>query len=455
MPYFLQRFLLPFEYASFLLCLFYWLSYSLIRVKGIPLLFGGFDINSSYTALLAFIVLFFNALFFSRLLIELINKENSLRTNLTRFLFARYFFVIIFITFIAFVTGGRFDYASYKLQWSLIGSGGNPWGFIQGGMVNAYGYTFNFLAIFNAINPILPKILFVLLLIYFSYRLAFSLPSSNATLALFLCINPFTASTVAVYGFIDGLSCILLGLALLELLKESARASLMSGIYLALSFMTKFYSVSVLPVFVAGLIGSNRIRFMSGLLATSALVLTVAYLLWGNTIVTPILFAQGRDPSFLTFWKYLGQPQLRSIVFATISCIAIILGTLRSSLSPSIRAAAVLSIVFGAYYLGHQQFYLGIFIPLAVYIIEVVNGSRLRFKRAGLWSLTCVFGWLIFIQTGFEFFDEFKPIGFQGFLPLLSVVNSLLLISVGFYWLSVNLTRSVGSTYSTANSFPD
>ena len=440
----LKRLSLFVEYASFSLCFLYWFFYSLVRSKGIPILFDGIEIHSTLSGVFVVAILFFNALFFSRLLLEIILGIESLRSKICASLFRYILPLSIALTLIVFSTGGRFDYASYKLQWSIIMKGSNPWGFVEGGMVNAYGYVFNFLAPLYPINSLLPKLVFVFVLIYFSWKLASRFSPNERVLPHFLCINPFTISTLAVYGFVDGMCSILLGLALLDISQKGLRSSFKSGVFLSLSFLTKFYTVVALPLFLATSHGSKSIAsFVKGFLITSSFIILLSFILWGDAIVEPLLFAQGRDPSFLTLWKYVAHPELRSIVFSMISIFAIVLAFSRNDLPCSLKTAAVLSIVFGSYYLGHQQFYLGILVSLTVYIVEVARDKSLRFKPLILRSFALMIGWLIFIQTGFELFDEFKPIGFQYILPLLACLNSIILVTSGIYWLKT--TRPVHS----------
>ena len=435
----LKRFSLFLEYGSFFICFLYWFFYSLVRVKGIPLLFAGIEIGSTLSGVFAVTILFFNALFFSRLLVELILNIESLRSKVLASL-SRYILPLsIALMLVVFATGGRFDYASYKLQWNIIMTGANPWGFVEGGMVNAYGYVFNFLAPLYAIHSLLPKILFVLLLLYFGWQLASRLSPNERVLSYLLCINPFTISTLAVYGFVDGMCSILLGIALLDISQKSLRSSFQSGVLLSLSFLTKFYTVVALPIFLASSYGlKSMASFVKGFLVTSSFIIFLSFILWGDSIVEPLLFAQARDPSFLTLWKYLPYPELRSIVFSTISIFAILLASSRNNIPCSLKTAAVLSIIFGSYYLGHQQFYLGILVSLAVYIVEATPDKSLRFNPFLLRSFAVVIGWLIFIQTGFELFDEFKPSGFQHIIPLLSFLNSTILFACGIYWLTTN-----------------
>ena len=440
---FLKKTSLAIEYASFLLCFFYWLFYSIVRVKGIPVFFSGVQVNSVISGIVVLVILLFNAMFFVRLFLEIAANTESLRARLTSKLLKNILPFSLFLVFIAFVTGGRFDYASYKLQWHLMIGGGDPWGFVEGGMVNAYGYVFNFLAVLYSVDSLVPKLFFVLLLVLFCWRLIVSQPTKSRTLVLFLCINPFTISTIAIYGFIDGMCSLLLGFALLEQSFEPIRASMKSGVFLALSTLTKFYSIVALPILLFAKWRSNTLKdFAKGYLFTFIIILTFSYVLWGDSILTPLLFAKGRDPSFLTLWKYVSHPELRTIIFSITSAIAIALACVRSDLSCSYRTAATLSIIFGTYYLGHQQFYLGILVALTVYIVEVSKDSISIIRTPILWSFALMLGWFIFIQTGFELYDEFKPIGFQNLLPFLSFLNSTILVASGFFWLSSNPTRA-------------
>jgi hypothetical protein len=430
------------EYTAFCACFFYWFFYSLARTRGVPVLFSGVPVNSSLSGIVVLIILLFNAIFFSRLFLELATGANTFRATLTTRLLRSLLPVSLVLFFIAFVTGGRFDYASYKLQWDLIIEGKNPWGLVEGGMVNAYGYVHNFFAVLYSANSLLPKLFFVLLLVGFCWRSIVTRSTKNRALVLFLSVNPFTVSTIAVYGFIDGVCSLLLGLALLELgCTASVKSFFKSGIFLAFSVLTKFYSIVALPLFLSVSPKQKLFRSITiGYISASFVVLVVSYGLWGDSILEPLLFAKGRDPSFLTVWKYVPHSELRTIIFSVVSVFAIIRACTKQALSVSLRTAAVLSIVFGTYYLGHQQFYLGILVALTVYIVEECRDSGTLLSTPLLLSFSLILGWLVFIQTGFELFDEFKPVGFKNLLPTLSFLNSIILVAAGFFWLSTKST---------------
>ena len=398
----IKRVSLPIEYTAFCACFFYWFFYSLARTRGVPIFFGGVQVDSSLSGIGVLAVLLFNAIFFSRLFLELATGANTLRAKLTARLLGNLIPVSFILFIIAFVTGGRFDYASYKLQWSLIIEGKNPWGLVEGGMVNAYGYVHNFFALLYSGNSLLPKLFFILLLVVFCWRSIVARSTKNRALVLFLCVNPFTVSTIAVYGFIDGVCSLLLGLALLELSCTNVRSSFKSGILLAFSVLTKFYTIVVLPLVLSACSKQKLFKSIaSGYLLASFVVIIVSFGLWGDSILKPLLFAKGRDPSFLTVWKYVPHPELRTTIFTVITLFVIIKACTKQALSVNLRTAAVLSIVFGTYYLGHQQFYLGILVSLTVYIIEVFRDSATLLRTPLLLSFAFIFGWLVFIQTGF------------------------------------------------------
>ena len=428
---------LPVEYTAFCSCFFYWFFYSLARTRGVPVFFGGVQVDSSLSGMIVLAVLLFNAIFFSRLFLELATGANTFRAKLTTRLLENLIPISLVLFCIAFATGGRFDYASYKLQWDLIIEGKNPWGLVEGGMINAYGYVHNFLAVLYSAHSLLPKLFFILILVIFCYRSIIARSKKNRALILFLCVNPFTVSTIAVYGFIDGVCSLLLGLALLELSCTNVRSSFKSGIFLAFSILTKFYTVAALPLVLSVCHKQKLLKsFASGYLLASFAVIIISIGLWGGSILQPLFFAKGRDPSFLTVWQYMPHSELRTTIFTVVTLFAIISACTKQALSVSLRTAAVLSIVFGTYYLGHQQFYLGILVALTVYILEVSRDSGALLSTPLLLSFALMLGWLVFIQTGFELFDEFKPVGFQNLLPILSILNSMILVISGCFWLS-------------------
>ena len=433
----IKRASIQIEYASFFTCFFYWFFYSVVRRRGIPVFFAGVQVDSSVYGVIVLVILFFNAVFFSRLFLELATGVNTFRAKIANRLLDNLLTVSLVLFFIAFFTGGRFDYASYKLQWSLIIEGQNPWGLVEGGMVNAYGYVHNFLAILYSANTLLPKLFFILLLLIFCWRSTIARPINNRALILLLSINPFTVSTIAVYGFIDAVCSLLLGLALLELIRPSIRSSFKSGVFLAFSVLTKFYTIVALPLVLSFNFKQRLFKSLaSGYLVASFAVIVISFSLWGDSIVQPLLFAKGRDPSFLTIWKYVSHAELRTTIFSVITLASMIIACTKQALSVSLRTAAVLSIVFGTYYLGHQQFYLSLLVALTVYMVEACRDSDTLPRTPLLLSFALMLGWLVFIQTGFELFDEFKPVGFHNLMPILSFLNSMILVASGCFWLS-------------------
>ena len=123
---------LPIEYIAFCACFFYWFFYSLARSRGVPVFFDGVQVDSSLSGIIVLAVLLFNAIFFSRLFLELATGASTFRAKLTTLLLEHLLPVSLVLFSIAFITGGRFDYASYKLQWGLIIEGKNPWGLVEG-----------------------------------------------------------------------------------------------------------------------------------------------------------------------------------------------------------------------------------------------------------------------------------------------------------------------------------
>lgn len=438
------------EYSSFFSIFLYWVVHSVARRKGIPLADISDSLQNPYSALLVMLILGFNSLFFGRLFLQLYFRVASYRANAYSKLVSRQLLWMALLVILVVITGGRFDYASYKLQWSIISQGMNPWGFIEGGMINAYGYVFNVLTLLYLLDPIFPKLAVALL--FFALALFVKSPSKSqvnsglASPGVFLILNPYTVSSVCVYGFIDALSSLLLAYSLLFMLRSlSSRGGFKligSGALLAMSVFTKFYPLVLLPLFLkTAKIKNQLIAFSAIFLGVSSLTLVISYILWGNDIISPLLFAKGRDPSFLTFWRVVGEWQkFRSPLFVLLTALAVILGCFRVSISSlGIVSAGILSFIFGIYYLGHQQFYLSIVVCLAVFLsrgsMATAQTNPSSQKMIGL-SIAVFMSWLIFIQTGFELFHEYKPQGFSLIVNVLSLINSFLLVSLGVVWIT-------------------
>lgn len=444
--------LILFEYFSFFTVFLYWLAYSVLRRRGIPIADISDSLQDPYRALLVMLILGFNALFFGRLFLHLYFRIDSYRANAySRFVSRRVLLIALLIILVV-ITGGRFDYASYKLQWSIIAQGQNPWGFIEGGMINAYGYVFNALTVLYILNPVLPKLvvalLFFALTSFLNSPSKYQMDSELASPAVLLILNPYTVSCVCVYGFIDTLSSLLLAYSLFLMLRSPSsrgggfRLIGSAATLLAMSVFTKFYPLVLLPLFLkTAKLKNQLVAFSAVFLGVSSLTLVISYVLWGDNILSPLLFAKGRDPSFLTFWRVAGEWQnFRSPLFVLLTTLVVIMGFFRVSISAlGIVSAGVLSFVFGIYYLGHQQFYLSIVVCLAVFLSRssrAIPHSNQSYQKVMGLSIAAFISWLIFIQTGFELFHEYKPQGFKDIVDILSLINSFLLLSLGILWIT-------------------
>ena len=114
------------------------------------------------------------------------------------------------ISTIAILTGFRHDYIAYIQQWSVILQGDDPWNPVQKIPTNAYGPLFNVLALFYAIHPLAPKLLFCISSLGASTWLIKILgkryrkePLIMLAGLLFLFINPFLLLTIAEQGLFD------------------------------------------------------------------------------------------------------------------------------------------------------------------------------------------------------------------------------------------------------------
>lgn len=431
------------EVSSYSFTVFYWLSFCVARRRGIPIV----DISSYtlYPALVAptVIAIASAAAFFSLRIITSLKHGSDRRTKLLEILLP------ISLLAVALVTGGRFDYASYKLQWALINEGLDPWGPVQGGMVNAYGPVHNLLSYPYAIWHLLPKIVFCLMVI-FVYEICKRrwARKMSAQSLLMICYGPFIFSSIGVYGFMDIVPA---GLIFFAAACFSSQRFKATGISLALATATKFYPALLIAPVCAGLIGRNKNRAWIALLCSFGLTLAItmgwAWMVWGESVLTPLNFASERGPSFLTIWRLLpgewvGHAKTAIILAIGLLSIHSIISREKSAINIGHLLLSGLCFVFGLYYLGHQQFYIAIYLILPVAFMECAEGRTRSIALSVFTSFSLLF-WLTFTQISFDLFSEYKPPVLLSLVDWMSVINSLLLFSCGFIYGSQGFGRMI------------
>ena len=429
------------ETLTYLFAVFYWLSFSVARRRGIPIIdISSFTLQPSTIALTVMAVTAVSAFFSGRVSASLKSSPNKQERFLEILLPIALFAV-------AFATGGRFDYASYKLQWGIINEGLNPWGPVQGGMVNAYGPIHNLLAYPYAIWHLLPKIIFcsLILLVYQVFKRRW-VKKINTQSLLMICYGPFIFSSIGVYGFMDIVPAALICIAAASFYGQSYGRT---GLFLALATATKFYPALLVAPICVGLMSRNQARAWRSLILYFGLTLAIAFggawLIWGESVVTPMAFASERGPSFLTAWRLLPSgwaEHAKAIIITAIALLSAyaIFSRGKREINVGHLLLSAICFVFGLYYLGHQQFYVAIYLLLPVALMESAEG-RIQNSSLSVFTSCLMLFWLTFSQISFDLFSEFKPPILLNLVDWMSVTNSLLLCCCGFLYASQSFSR--------------
>ena len=341
---------------------------------------------------------------------------------------------------IASFSGSRYDYAAYQYQWSNILQGQNPWINLPTGP-NAYGPVYNGFAMAYGLHEMLPKALFVILLVFLSLFLSFR--NRAVRLApLLVVLSPFSLSIVAVYGFMDVLPSALLVLSIYLIQRQSDFAS---GCMMAMSIFSKSYALLAIPIVILRLASdrfSSRVwRFAIGVLSVTAVIVAHTVSKNGLSFLTPVIWSGQREPSLFSIARVLGVEQIST--YSSLLLPAVVLMT--AGLFYYFRRRVVLEeyllslycLVFAVYPLGHQQFALLLVFLLALVWSREPQDNCLSLKLVNIKRLigAVLVAGLMSIQLIFESLSELKPPITSEILDFLSIVYPLLLLVVGIFYL--------------------
>ena len=273
--------------------------------------------------------------------------------------------------FVAFQTGPHHDYIRYMGQWELVLAGKDPW---SGS--NAYAPAYNLLAVPYAIQPLLPKLMFVFVWITSSWYLIRGLVRRGvgfwwlAFWIVSLPFNPLFWTHVVIYGSVDGLVA---GLCLLALVLRQGERHYAAGFTLALAVLLKLYPIAFAP-FLA--LDGHRVKWQ--FVATLTLTITIGFalsvLVWGESTFDPFVRAVTRHSKILSIFRFLGgsfsplQPWKKYIEHLSIPAMALAGGAVfayawRWKLPTVSGALAGVLTALALYRVGHIQFFL--VVPLA------------------------------------------------------------------------------------------
>lgn len=411
----------------------YWVLFTVVRRRGIPAVDLTDIIISKHCLSLALIVIAaFSVLFANRVRL-LSNREKIPRSP-------KGFELVYIATLVSLtaLTGGRYDYASYKLQWEAIYRGQNPWGHIEGELVNAYGPIHNLFAFPYSVWSALPKILFVGgVLLTYAWISRSQKIDLDSKIALALIGGPFILSASVIYGFMDAVPAALICMSVLAIMEHKM---FLSGALLSCGIFSKFYPALLAPVFIVYAYRSGgypHVKRLVASLAGSCLVIAmISWLIWGNSILTPLLFASERDPSLLTAWRlapqaFSGASKVLITGSTVIFSICLLLRSKKRSVLPGHALAGTLCLIFGFYQLGHQQFYLSIYMLLPICVAETKAAERQSRPPREI-PVYFVLGWLTFLQVTFDLLHEFKLDSMIYWTDYFSILNTAILLGAGF-----------------------
>ena len=297
------------------------------------------------------------------------------------------------ISSIAILTGFQHDYRAYVQQWFVILEGDDPWNPATKIPTNAYGPLFNALALFYAIHPLAPKLLFCIAWLGASAWLIKVLgkryrkePLTMLAGLLFLFINPFFLVTIAEQGLFDILPaiCILSAIVL-----RTRRHFLSSGLVLGMGVLFKYYPIVLLPFIV---IDRRRLQ-LSSLLSCIGVVSSgfiISFFIWGMSTFSPIFFAGERGSKLISIFRFLrgrlspfylltDHPNLdKYSIYAMVLFIALVIFlTWFRNIETSLAGIIGMLTALTFYKVGHPQFYTCLFLMMPFwYATSVLPETR-------------------------------------------------------------------------------
>jgi len=277
-------------------------------------------------------------------------------------------------------TGIRHDYYWYAKQWEVVLAGADPW-LKANNTLNAYGPIHNFFAWIYQAGQMLPKYLFSFLLVATGIISAFiplgikdkTTLSQRCCLFTLLVLSPFSLITVGLHGNNDVIPAAAMVLSLIGIVTlRSTRSRFLSGGILAIGCMCKYYPLIILPSL---LVRHRRIdwSFASGFFGTLSLITALTYKLWGESFITPLLFAGSRGSKQLSVFSFSSEViginlDKLSIPLMLIVFVAISYFLFTRNAGPILGSIITFASVLSFYKVGHPQFFLFFFLvtPFAI-----------------------------------------------------------------------------------------
>lgn len=194
------------------------------------------------------------------------------------------------------------DYVAYIEQWKLVLSGTDPWS-----TSNAYGPLHNVFAYLLPLSDLAPRILFGVMLIIANGLLVREIiyvsgvSGVSGIYLLAVSTNFLITSAAFTYGLNDSLVAVFIIFAILARVRGYLT---LAGCMLGIAIILKYYPVFLVPLFALER-GRFRPRIVAGASIIAALGLAVALLVWGESLLRPLILGVNRDPVLLSILSSL------------------------------------------------------------------------------------------------------------------------------------------------------
>jgi len=271
------------------------------------------------------------------------------------------------LLWLAVASGPQHDYCSYLEQWKLVLSGANPWA-----TDNAYGPLHNALAPLTAFGPLGPKLVIAAAFLIANICLVRELYKSGGLRAvcgiylLAIPANVLIVSVAIVYGINDALVA---AFVIFALLARRSERLVLSGAMLGLAVLLKYYPAVLVPAFAFGL-GRIGLRLIASAVIVTLIGCAVGFTIWGADVFTALAYGSSREPKLMSLLAALGAypnliggPDIVAALIKTNSLFVIaatalaVFAAWRLKVSWLESSVICVLVMFAAYKVGHQQFF--------------------------------------------------------------------------------------------------
>ena len=318
------------------------------------------------------------------------------------------------------------DYGAYLIQWSWV--------------LNAYAPNYNALAIFSAINPLVPRLIFCIFWIaaslYLIKLLCQRYPENYSILLasiLFLLANPFLWISVSMQAYFDILPATF---CLTAVAFRVRRNFALAGLFLGIGVLLKYYPIVLLPILM---IDNRRVRIIPAItcIGLTLLGFLISFFIWGTSTFNPLLFASGRHSKILSIFYFLRsrfspfhlfvtQPNLDaySNYILIVGWLLVLFYIWKRRTEVSLASVICIMTVFVLYKVGHFQFYTSIFLLVPFwYASSNLPESR---KQKILVPIAMYLYWIMTLHLTYYLFRGIGPWPWSLFREIAGLPNLLL-----------------------------